>query len=108
MNSNGTLARAIDAAEDRKRSALGEPETSDPILMVSGSKLREQLIFSGFDIDVDELIQTSTIASLHFTNWARTYGLVTLFSSAWTDGLLVGLMAAEIARIQTTDEPATT
>lgn len=88
MDTNGgRLAQAVELAEARKQASAG------------GGKgviyTQERLVFSGFDIDYDELCEIAQRVGRLFHSAAGGMGLQPLFISTWVDGLLVGLMFAK-------------
>lgn len=89
------LEGAIDAANERKK-AVGLPEY-DPsgagILTYAETSMDDRAVFSGFDIDYDDLVKYSNIASCVFAQQAcNEHPLLPLFRACWVDGLLIGLM----------------
>lgn len=86
------LERALDAAEDRKQASLGNQSG----LRFPNNELQERAIFSGFDIDYEELTFLAARVGSYFHNSAGNVGLRALFSAAWVDGLLIGLLAASL------------
>lgn len=87
------LTEAIEAAEARKVAALGDDVSG---LAVGDSSLQSRAIFSGFDLDHDELTEMANRVGIYF-NAALLEGMMgprPLFSAAWTDGFLIGLLLA--------------
>ena len=87
------LEAAIQAAEDRKRAALGERAG----LVAADDPVQARAIFSGFDLDHDELTATANRLSAYFNAHYLDgmTGIRALFAAAWTEGVLVGLMVAQ-------------
>lgn len=84
-----TLTDAIVAADERKSAAIGDAE--GPVVYTGGD-FSERAIFSGFDIDHDELIDVSRRAASLFANQAMNLPLLHVFMCCWVDALLVGCM----------------
>jgi hypothetical protein len=80
------------AAEQRKLASIGDERG----VILADSELQDRAIFSGFDIDYNELVATSTNVADHFSQAAYVFGLRALFTSAWCDGLLTGLLLASL------------
>lgn len=83
------LEEAIDAAEQRKEAAFPEGTIG-----IASGEFQSRAIFSGFDIDHDELTRISSLAGNVFYA-ALLQGDTAprgMFSAAWTEGFLVGLM----------------
>lgn len=93
------LTRAIEAAEARKTAAFG-----DVVGVVEGQQ-QGRAVFSGFDIDFEQLTEVSNMAAMNFSGLASGIALGPLFSMAWTDGFLIGLLAASLP---TTEGPEST
>lgn len=85
------LERAVLAADARKRSQTGDIDG-----FVRGSEEQDRAVFSGFDIQYDELVGTSGAIADLYTMHARIIGLRALFVSCWCDGLLTGMLAASL------------
>jgi hypothetical protein len=88
------IARALEAAELRKQAAGVEAPSGTHLKFTSGEDM-DRAIFSGFDIEYDELLQAVDNASWFFVQAALSTGLSTLFKACWSDGLLTGLMLAQ-------------
>lgn len=87
----------MDAADQRKNAALGEPENPNTISIPTQEQRRA--IFSGFDLDEDELTDVAERAGSYMANVASS-GSMTLpqtFATCWIDALLVGMMVAQVA-----------
>lgn len=85
------LGDAIEAANARK-AAIGLPESHSQIVF-SESQSDDRAVFSGFDIDYDELVNVVETAGAFFTMQAcGEHPLIPLFRAAWSDGFLTGLM----------------
>ena len=82
------LEQALQAAEERKDASLG----SEAHGLTMGDDFQQRAVFSGFDLDFAELVEVQERVGLYFCRIAPFVGLRFLFSSAWVDGLLVGLM----------------
>lgn len=93
------LHRAINAAEARKQAAFGDVEG-----IVEGFQ-EGRAVFSGFDIDFNQLTEIANAVGLNFSGLASGIALGPLFSMAWTDGFLIGLLAASLP---TTEGPEST
>ena len=87
------LAQAMEAAEARKQAALGGEANG---LVYSDGELQDRMLLGGFDLDYDELSETATRVADYFAHMALMVGLRSLFTSAWVDGLLTGLLAATL------------
>lgn len=88
------LTAAMEAVEARKNASFGKDASG----LVVGSVFQDRAVFSGFDIDYDELVTTSNLVAQHF-NAAAGSGMVAiyqLFFACWVDGLLTGLLAASL------------
>lgn len=86
------LTEAIGAAEARKVAAFGDGVSG----LVGDDPLQSRAIFSGFDLDHDELTEMANRVGIYF-NAALLDGMMgprPLFSAAWTDGFLIGLLLA--------------
>jgi hypothetical protein len=87
-----SVEQAMQEAEDRKNSVFGE---------ISGyaidhpDRARARLMFMGFDVDLDELHETSTRVAAFFGPLTQVQGSVELFKGCWVDGLLTGLLLAQ-------------
>jgi hypothetical protein len=86
------LERAMQAANDRKLAAVGAGEG----IIFSDSELQDRAVFSGYDIEYDELVKTSSTIAEFYSQNAHNVGLRPLFISAWCDGLLTGLLLASL------------
>lgn len=82
------LREAIEAAEERKQAAFGDA------VGIAAGEFEGRAIFSGFDIDHDELNEIAIRAGqvFHSASFNGETGPRLLLSSAWTEGFLVGLM----------------
>lgn len=87
------LKRAIVRAEERKNSAFPEGTVG-----LQTGEFESRAIFGGFDIDHDELNNVSSMAGslFHTASLQGDLGLRPLFSAAWTEGFLVGLMLGSL------------
>lgn len=85
------LQKAMQQAEDRKRLVSDENG-----IVLSRSEFEDRAVFSGFDIEYEELVGTSTAVGEAYCHGARVIGLRALFISAWCDGLLTGLLLASL------------
>lgn len=86
------LQRAMLAAQGRKMAGFGNQVG----MVIADSEQQDRAIFSGFDLDYDELVATSTSVAEAYTQAAFNLGLGPLFISAWCDGLLTGLLLASL------------
>lgn len=92
------LEQAIKAAEKRKESAgITAPEPGAQSLVMSTGADVDRAIFSGFDIDYEELTNWIMNQTAFFFTQSGSRGLVHTFSGCWADGFLTGLMAANVA-----------
>lgn len=91
------LEEAIAAAEARKEAALGIQPGAPARFGVTASEELDRAVFSGFDLDYEELTVTALRAARIYHGQAATMPLLPLFISCWCDGILVGLMAASRA-----------
>ena len=83
------LEDALEAAEQRKEAAFPEGTIG-----VASGEFESRAIFSGFDVDHDELNRFATLAGNVFYA-ALMQGDIAprhAFSAAWTEGFLIGLM----------------
>lgn len=83
------LEGAIDAAEQRKEAAFPEGTIG-----VAFGEFESRAIFSGFDVDHDELNRYASLAGNVFYA-ALSQGNIAprhAFAAAWTEGFLIGLM----------------
>lgn len=87
------LEEAIKAAEARKSASLNTEQVG---LVFSDNDFQDRAVFSGFDLNHADLVETSNRIGWYFTQMASNIGLRPLFTAAWTDGLLVGLLAASL------------
>jgi hypothetical protein len=88
------LTEAIQTANARKTAGL--PVEAEPGSLIYGENQDGRLVFSGFDIDYDELLTVIANAGSFFTQQACTNEpLIPLFRACWTDAFLVGLMAGK-------------
>lgn len=85
------LTEAVEAANERKQ-AVGLCEPGDAGLVFSSSSDDDKAVFSGFNVEYDELLDIISRASWFFTHMAPNMGLRPLFAGCWADGLLVGLI----------------
>lgn len=94
-----SLSDAIHAGEKRKTAAFAHhlPDGGGGIVF-SDSEVSDRAIFGGFDVDYEELKSTSITAGQYFASHAGGIGLIPLFTSAWIEGLLVGLLASQQLR----------
>jgi hypothetical protein len=90
-----SIEKAVEAAEQRKSAIFGSEDDSPRL--ETGTKDGERAVYSGFDINVDELHEVAGRAGLLFARHADYSGLVPLFEGCWADGFLVGLLAARQA-----------
>lgn len=89
------LERAMRAANARKMAGFGDISPSGGITLAD-SELQDRAIFSGFDIGYEELVSTSAHVAALYSHAAHGMGLGPLFTSAWCDGLLTGLLLASL------------
>lgn len=96
MNDESLMARAIDAAERRKVAGLGLDEPNENLTWADD--LGARAIFSGFDIDYDDLHEASQNIGAYFAIHARLspHFQHLIFAAAWTDGVLMGLYIAKL------------
>lgn len=89
-----SLNEAVKATSARKDAVLQLPEGAAGVTFSSG-EFQDHAMFSGFDIDTDELARIATEMGSFLTGLSRNVGLLPLFVSCWCDGLLTGLFAAK-------------
>jgi len=96
----GLLTDAIEAAEERKRSALGSPEENEGARLVATPESNLLLVLNGYDIDKEEYSELVTRAGFFFSHLAAASeeSMHSLFSASWADAFLVGLMYAKLHR----------
>lgn len=87
-----SLKRAMEAAQQRKTAGIGDGEG----IVMAESELQDRAIFSGFDIEYEELVATSVAVAEMYSRAAYNLGIGPLFTSAWCDGLLTGLLLASL------------
>ena len=87
------LETAIHAAEARKSAIFGEPEG---IEINFSTEEQSRAVFSGFDIDYDDLRPIAERAGRFHAEMALRVNLSHSHEAAWTEGLLVGLLAASL------------
>ena len=89
------ITDAIEAANARKLAA-GVPELApgEPNrLHFSEDEMDDRAVFSGFDLNYNELVRVVEAAGTFFTMQAcGEHPLIPLFRASWADGFLVGLM----------------
>lgn len=85
------LEDAARAAEARKAAAIGETINAE---IKSPTHLQRAAVFSGFDLDIQELDETAERAGYWFAQLAASGDLALrdVFSTCWVDALLVGIM----------------
>jgi hypothetical protein len=89
------IGDAIEAANSRKLAA-GIPDTTDEGLVFTQGQFTDRAVFSGFDIDYDELVSViETVGAFFTTQACGAHPLIPLFRAAWTDGFLTGLMVKQ-------------
>lgn len=88
-----SLADATQAADARKQAAHNME-----IGFVFSGEAQDRAIFSGLDVDYDELAEFATRAGRMFCAYSPEVPLRPLFVAAWVEGLLVGLLAQQLAR----------
>ena len=90
------LTDAIEAAEARKNAAFGEADHASIELPES---FHRRAIFSGYDLDDDELTEVAERAGYYMARIAANGDLPlhTICSTTWIDGLLVGIMIDKLS-----------
>lgn len=83
----------MEAANARKIASMGALPEGE---LIYGTDFAERAMFSGFDIERDELVGTSIAVASMYAAAAQGMGLRPLFISAWCDGLLTGLLLASL------------
>lgn len=99
------LEDAAEAAEARKLAALGD----DTVGVLTADEQQSRAVFSGFDLDFEELNATSARAGTFFAEMVANteMSLRTIFTLAWTDAFLLGLMVASLPPTPSeSDDPA--
>lgn len=86
----------MEAALQRKMAVTGTEAAGDPEIVYSRGEQDNRAMFSGFDIEHDELKGSSLAVGDFYAENARLIGLRPLFVSCWCDGLLTGLMLANL------------
>lgn len=87
-----SLERAMEQAQVRKE-LVGQGKEG---IVFSDGEFEDRAIFSGFDIDYDELVSTSSNVAEVFCQASTLIGLRSLFISSWCDGLLTGMLLASL------------
>lgn len=92
-----TLTDAMQAAEDRKTAALGEAEDDTVTLP---SEFQRRAVFSGFDLDEEELKEVAARAGSYMAKLAAMSDmpLSQVFATCWTDAFLTGLMVNSVTK----------
>lgn len=90
-----TIQEGIDRANKRKQAALG-----DIANLVHSSEAGDRAIFSGLDIDYQELATTAHAVGVSVAlGTVQAMPVSAAVATAWVDGLLIGLlMGMEIDR----------
>lgn len=84
------LEDAVQAVEDRKQAVFDQHDEAE---MIFGSNFQDRVMFSGFDLNYDEMqeiaqrVATAFAAMVVFTSVSP----VDLYASAWVEGLLTGM-----------------
>ncbi len=86
------LAAAIDSHNDRKGAAMSEEQV--------GTVVRDLdtllLAFSGYDLDLDELMEIKTMIGMQgLEGMVRGVPPAEIAGGAWVDGLITGLILAK-------------
>jgi hypothetical protein len=90
------LTDAIEAAEARKTAAFGE---TDHATIELPEAFHRRAIFSGYDLDDNEMLEVSERAGYYMSRIAANSDLPlhTVCATTWIDGMLVGLMIAKLS-----------
>lgn len=86
------LEQAMLAAEERKVASLDDRTSGLRV----GDEYQQRAVFLGFDVDYHELVETQERVGFYFCKLTPNIGLRPLFSTAWTDGFLTGLLHASL------------
>lgn len=86
------LEQAMEQAHTRKQ-LIGQGQQG---IVFSDGKFEDRAVFSGFDLEYDELVSTSTNIADLYCQMANLMGLRSLFISSWCDGLLTGMLLASL------------
>lgn len=97
-----SIEAAVGAAEVRKATIFGDSEDAGLVVTAQG-EFRQRAIYSGFDIDMDELADVSHRAGDFFCRMTPSIGLRALFIACWTDAFLIGLLAGQQTSSPTTN-----
>lgn len=87
-----TLHEAIEISEQRKTTIMGEPEDDTIRMQYSGSVEEDKAIFSGYDIDHDELVEVVEAMTDFYYRVSANVGLKSTFKAAIADALHIGLI----------------
>lgn len=91
------LEQAFADAEARKNAAVGERSGAEA---VQPTKLQRRAVFSGFDIDGEELDNMIERCGYFFAGFASSapVPLHEAFATCWADALLLGMMIGKISK----------
>lgn len=87
------LAKAIEAAEERKLAVLGDHNGREPALNLTTEEQSRALI-SGFDIDYEELIATAQRVAPFFAAMTLEMNSRLTHQAAWSEGFIIGLFVS--------------
>jgi hypothetical protein len=90
-----TLMDAIEAIEARKQSVFSGVDGPGLVL---ADESGERLMLSGFPIEHTEFKNLADRAGVGFATMAMTLNVPTACAGAWSEGLLIGLMFAQLVR----------
>jgi hypothetical protein len=94
------LEDACEAIAARKVAVFCALEGDPGAGVVMADDSQQRLILSGFGVDVDELQSVTIQAGYAFAGLTIDLPLPMCCGSAWTEGLLIGLMFAQLARAE--------
>ncbi len=95
------LEDACEAIGARKAAVFSAALENDPgVGVVMSDDSQARLMLTGFGVNVDEFQFFATQAGYGFAGLTASFPLPTCCGAAWTEGLLVGLMFAQLARAE--------
>lgn len=87
-----TLHQAIEISDQRKTTIMGQPEDDGVRIQYAGSVEDDKAIFSGYDIDHDELVEVVDAMTEFFYRLSAHVGLKSTLKAAIADALHIGLI----------------
>lgn len=93
----GLLTDAVEASEARKAALFGEADSASVEIP---DAFQKRAIWSGFDIDQDELDEMAERAGLYMARLAANSDmpLHKVFSTCWVDALLLGMLVNSLQK----------